>query len=80
MVESEFQILRQRIERGASSKIGRNAAGRSRLQLCTGSFGWFLQRFDLDDAELEQLRQLLALNASKHKSAAEQIGLAAASK
>ena len=78
MVESEFQILRQRIERGASSKIGRNAAGRSRLKLYTGPFGWFVQRFDLDDAELEQLRQLLALSANKRKSAAGQTGLAGA--
>ena len=78
MVESEFQIPRQRIERGVSFKIGRNAAGRSRLKLYTGPFGWFVQRFDLEDAKLLQLRQLLALSANKRKSPAEQTGLAGA--
>ena len=65
MIESEFQHVSRRIGSGAKFWLGRNAAGRMRLKLYIGPFGFFTQRYEIDDAELQRLRRVLALTANK---------------
>ena len=65
MIESEFQQVSRRIGSGAKFRLGRNATGRMRLKLHVGPFGLFTQRFEIDEAELQRLRSVLALTANK---------------
>ena len=65
MIESDFQQVSRHIGSGAKFWLGRNAAGRMRLKLHIGPFGIFTQRHEIDDAELQRLRGVLALTANK---------------
>ena len=64
MLEQDINRVCRKISGGAKFSLGRNHAGRSKLKLYSGPFGLFVRRFDLTDADVLRLRQVLDLAKS----------------
>lgn len=68
MLESDFNRVCLKIGSGAKFQLGRNHAGRIKLKLYGGPFGMFVRRFDLSDAEILRLRQVLNQTEARRKT------------
>ena len=68
MLEQDINQVCRKISSGAKFLLGRNHAGRTKLKLYTGPFGLFVRRFDLADADLLRLRQVLDISKSGRKT------------
>ena len=67
MLEGDFNRVCRKISSGAKFQLGRNHAGRMKLKLYGGPFGLFVRRFDISDADVIRLRQVLDLTSAKRK-------------
>lgn len=67
MLEQDFSRVCRKIGSGAKFRIGRNHTGRTKLKLYTGPFGLFVRRFELSDADLQRLREVLGASKTARK-------------